>query len=58
MDLRQRVEVDGGFFMAEGHLIIERCAALGLPFEVIHAGTALDGDGAVVTAGGRVLNLI
>lgn len=35
MDLRQRVEVDGGFFMAEGHLIIERCAALGLPFRSV-----------------------
>ena len=25
--------------------------------EIFHAGTALNGDGAVVTAGGRVLNV-
>ena len=35
MDLRQRVEVDRGFFMAEGHLIIERCAAQGLSFRSV-----------------------
>lgn len=32
MDLRQRREPDQGIFMAEGHLVIERCAAHGLPF--------------------------
>lgn len=50
MDLRQRVEVDRGFFMAEGHLIIERCAAGGLPFHSVltsprwldRLGSALD----------------
>ena len=32
MDLRQRREPDEGIFMAEGHLVIERCAAHGLRF--------------------------
>lgn len=35
MDLRQRIESDRGFFMAEGHLIIERCASLHLPFRSV-----------------------
>lgn len=35
MDLRQRIESTGGFFMAEGHLIIERCAGLGLAFRSV-----------------------
>lgn len=30
MDLRQRIEPERGIFMAEGHLVIERCAAYGL----------------------------
>lgn len=30
MDLRQRIEPERGYFMAEGHLVIERCVALGL----------------------------
>ena len=30
MDLRQRMEPERGVFMAEGHLVIERCAALGM----------------------------
>ena len=30
MDLRQRIEPERGVFMAEGHLVIERCAAQGL----------------------------
>lgn len=32
MDLRRRVEPDQGVFMAEGHLVIERCAQAGLEF--------------------------
>lgn len=32
MDLRQRVEPARGIFMAEGHLVIERCARHGLDF--------------------------
>ena len=35
MDLRQRIESDRGFFMAEGHLIIERCASLRLRFRSV-----------------------
>ena len=35
MDLRQRIESDRGFFMAEGHLIIERCASLHLAFRSV-----------------------
>ena len=35
MDLRQRIESDRGFFMAEGHLIIERCASLHLPIRSV-----------------------
>lgn len=35
MDLRQRIESSRGYFMAEGHLIIERCAALGLLFHSV-----------------------
>lgn len=35
MDLRQRVEPERGVFMAEGQLIIERCAALGMHFESV-----------------------
>lgn len=35
MALRQRVEVEQGFFMAEGHLVIARCAELGLRFESV-----------------------
>ncbi len=30
MDLRQRIEPERGVFMAEGHLVIKRCAAQGL----------------------------
>jgi tRNA G18 (ribose-2'-O)-methylase SpoU len=30
MDLRQRLEPERGLFMAEGHLVIERCAASGM----------------------------
>lgn len=32
VDLRQRIEPERGFFMAEGHLVIERCARAGLAF--------------------------
>lgn len=32
MDLRQRSEPEQGIFMAEGHLVIERCAARGMRF--------------------------
>lgn len=35
MDLRQRVEPERGYFMAEGHLVIERCAALGMRFHSV-----------------------
>lgn len=35
MDLRQRMESHGGFFMAEGHLIIERCASMRLGFRSV-----------------------
>ena len=35
MDLRQRIEADRGLFMAEGHLIIERCASLRLRFRSV-----------------------
>ncbi|MFM1965184.1 MAG: hypothetical protein RL134_909 [Actinomycetota bacterium] len=31
MDLRQRIEPERGYFMAEGHLVIERCVARGMP---------------------------
>lgn len=32
MDLRQRIEPQRGYFMAEGHLVIERCVSRGMPF--------------------------
>lgn len=35
MDLRRRVEPEGGYFMAEGHLVIARAAALGLRIESV-----------------------
>lgn len=35
MDLRQRIEPERGFFMAEGHLVIERCVASGLPISSV-----------------------
>jgi tRNA G18 (ribose-2'-O)-methylase SpoU len=35
MDLRQRVEPERGVFMAEGHLIIERCAEFGMGFQSV-----------------------
>jgi tRNA G18 (ribose-2'-O)-methylase SpoU len=35
MDLRQRLEPERGVFMAEGHLIIERCASLGMTFQSV-----------------------
>lgn len=35
MDLRRRVESERGIFMAEGHLIIERCADLGMEFRAV-----------------------
>jgi phosphoribosylamine--glycine ligase len=38
--------------------VIEGLDAVGGDVEVLHAGTALDGDGRVVTAGGRVLNVV
>ncbi|MGI9197347.1 MAG: TrmH family RNA methyltransferase [Candidatus Nanopelagicales bacterium] len=35
MDLRRRIEPEGGYFMAEGHLVIARAAALGLRIESV-----------------------
>ena len=35
VDLRQRIEPERGFFMAEGHLVIERCARSGLDFRAV-----------------------
>ncbi len=35
MDLRQRIEPERGLFMAEGHLIIDRCARAGLHFHAV-----------------------
>lgn len=35
MDLRRSLETDRGFFIAEGHLIIERCADLHLHFRSV-----------------------
>jgi tRNA G18 (ribose-2'-O)-methylase SpoU len=43
MDLRQRIEPERGFFMAEGHLVIERCVSRGLNFlSVLTASRWLD----------------
>ncbi len=39
MDLRVRTEAAGGYFMAEGHLVIQRCAELGLAFMSVLTST-------------------